>query len=211
MVKKPTPKAAKKELTLDRTWPYILTIGGVIGFVAAFELTLDKIALLNNPNFVPNCNLSPLISCGSVIKTHQAAVAGFPNSLMGIAGFAVVISIGMALLAGLRIENLKRWFWLGLQAGTILAIGLLTWLQYQSIFTIRALCPWCMVVWTVMLPIFWYTTLINLRTGIIKTPQSLKGFVAFIQKHHGDILFSWYALIILIILNHFWYYWKTLI
>jgi uncharacterized membrane protein len=203
--------ATKKPLTLDRTWPYILTIGGLIGFVAAFELTLDKIQLLMDPNFVPNCNLSPLISCGSVIKTHQAAVAGFPNSLMGIFGFAIVVTIGMALLAGLEQRQLKRWFWLGLETGTILAVGLLTWLQYQSIFTIRALCPWCMVVWSITIPIFWYTTLMNLRTGVIATPVSLEKFVAFLQRHHGDILFSWYAIIILIILNHFWYYWKTLI
>jgi uncharacterized membrane protein len=203
--------AKKPELTLERTWPWILTVGGLIGFVAAFELTLDKIKLLQNPNATLNCNLSPLVSCGSVIKTQQAAVAGFPNSLMGIAGFAVVITIGMALLAGLQPQKLQRWFWLGLQAGTILAIGLLTWLQYQSIFTIRALCPWCMVVWTVTLPIFWYTTLYNLRSGVIPTPNSLKRVVAFMQKHHGDILVLWYASIIFIILNHFWYYWKTII
>jgi uncharacterized membrane protein len=201
----------KPELTLQRTWPYILTIGGLIGFFASFELTLDKIKLLQNPGAVLNCNLSPLVSCGSVIKTNQAAVAGFPNSLMGIAGFAVVIAIGMALIAGLQPQKLKRWFWWGLQAGTILAIGLLTWLQYQSIFTIRALCPWCMVVWTVTLPIFWYSTLYNLRSGAIPTPKSLKGTAAFMQKHHGDILVLWYASIIFIILNHFWYYWKTLI
>jgi uncharacterized membrane protein len=69
----------KKELTLDRTWPYILTIGGLIGFVAAFVLTIEKIELLKNPNYVPTCNISPLISCGSVMKTHQAAIFGFPN------------------------------------------------------------------------------------------------------------------------------------
>ena len=201
----------KPGLTLERTWPYILTIGGIIGFLASFELTLDKIRLLENPKAALNCNLSPLVSCTSVIKTHQGAVAGFPNPLMGIAGFAVVIAIGMALIAGMQSQKIQRWFWWGLQAGTVLAIGFLTWLQYQSIFTIRALCPWCMVVWAITLPIFWYTTLYNLRSGVIPTPKSFKGVVAFMQKHHGDILVLWYISIIVIILDHFWYYWKTLI
>ncbi len=201
----------KKELTLDRTWPYILTIGGLIGFVAAFVLTIEKIELLKNPNYVPTCNISPLISCGSVMKTHQAAIFGFPNSLIGITGFAVVAAIGVMLLAGASYGKIQRWFWLGLQAGTIFGIGFVTWLQYQSIFTIKALCPYCMVVWTVMIPIFLYTTLYNLRTGVIKTPNSLKKVVAFAQRHHGDILVFWYVVIIGIILNHFWYYWKTII
>ena len=207
MVKKQT----KQALTLERTWPWILTIGGLVGFVAAFILSIEKIALLKDPNYVPTCNLSPLISCGSVMKTHQAAIFGFPNSIIGVAGFAIVTTIGVALLAGLQSGNLKRWFWLVLQAGTVFGVGFVTWLQFQSIFTIKALCPYCMVVWAVMIPIFLYTTLYNLRTGVIATPNSLKRFVAFLQRHHGDILFSWYAIIILIILNHFWYYWKTLI
>jgi uncharacterized membrane protein len=203
--------SSKNALTLERTWPYILTIGGLIGFVAAFVLTVEKIELFKNPNYVPTCNLSPLLSCGSVMKTHQAAAFGFPNSLIGMMGFAVVTTIGMILLAGVDASKVKRWFWLGLQAGTIFGIGFVTWLQYQSIFTIKALCPYCMVVWTVMIPIFLYTTLYNLRTGVIPTPGSLKKFVAFLQRHHGDILVVWYGLIIFIILNHFWYYWKTLI
>lgn len=208
MVKK-TP--TKKELALERTWPYILTIGGMVGFIAAFALTIEKFALLKDPSYVPSCNLSPLLSCGSVMKTEQASAFGFANSIIGLAGFAVVTTIGIMLFAGVDASKVKRWFWLGLQAGTIFGIGFITWLQYQSIFTIGALCPYCMVVWAVTIPIFVYTTLYNLRTGVIATPASCKRLVAFLQRHHGDILVVWFGLITLVILNHFWYYWKTLI
>lgn len=202
---------SKKELTLDRTWPYILAFGGLIGFVASFILTIEKFALLKDPNFVPSCNISPLLSCGSVMKTQQASAFGFANSLIGVAGFAIVMTIGMMLLSGVFDRKAKRWFWLGLQAGAIFGVGFITWLQYQSIFTIGALCPYCMVVWAVTIPIFWYTTLYNLRTGVIATPSKLKGLVGFLQRHHGDVLVAWYGIIFAIILNHFWYYWKTLI
>lgn len=206
-----TISMAKKDLTLDRTWPYILTIGGMIGFVASFILTIEKIALLKDPTFVPSCNLSPLLSCGPVMKTPQASAFGFANSLLGIAGFAIVTTIGMMLLASPHLAKMKRWFWLGLQTGTIFGIGFVTWLQFQSIYRIQTLCPYCMVVWSVTIPIFLYTTLYNLRTGVITTPASLKRLVAFAQRHHGDILVTWYGLIVFLILNHFWYYWKTLI
>lgn len=204
-------KTSKQPWTLERTFPWILTIGGVIGFFASFILTLDKMELLKDPNFVPNCNLSPLVSCSSVIKSQQSALFSFPNSLIGIAGFSVLITLGVLLLSGMKAKLIKRWVWLGLQLGTVLGIIFVHWLFYQSVFVIRNLCPYCMVVWVVTITLFWYTTLYNLRTGVIKTPNSLKRPAAFLEKHHGDIIFLWFLLIIGIILNHFWYYWKTLL
>ncbi len=197
-----------KDLTLHKTIAYILAVGGLIGFMAAFVLTVEKIHLIQDPSFKPSCNISPLLSCGSVMKTWQASVFRFPNSLIGVTGFAVVTTIGMALLAG---ATFKRWFWIGLQLGTVFGVGLIVWLQYQSIYSIGALCPYCMVVWSVMIPIFWYTTLYNLREGNIKTPEKLKKIVAFLQIHHGDVLVIWFVVIIGLILNRFWYYWSTLL
>lgn len=194
--------------TLIQTFPWILSIGGILGFFAAFILTVEKIELIINPNYVPTCNISPLISCGSVMNTWQASAFGFPNSLLGIAGFAIVATVGVALLAG---ATFKRWFWIGLQLGTVFGVVFVHWLFIQSVYRIEALCPYCMVVWAVTIPIFWYTTLYNLRTGNIPTPPRLKRLVAFLQRHQGDVLIIWYALIIGLILNHFWYYWSTLI
>jgi uncharacterized membrane protein len=127
--------------------------------------------------------------------------------MIGIAGFAIIATVGAGMLAG---AVFKRWFWLGLQAGVAFAVGFVTWLQFETIFRIQALCPYCMVVWAVTIPIFWYTTLYNLRAGNILTPARLKGAVAFVQRHHGDILLLWILIIVGVILNHFWYYWRTL-
>lgn len=201
----------KTPLTLDRTWPFILAIGGLIGLYASLEITLDKIRLLSNPAFVPNCDINPIISCGSVMNTPQASVFGIMNSLIGVAAFAVVMTIGFSLLAGAQHDKIKRWFWISLQVGTIFGLGFVHWLVFQTIYRIGALCPYCMVVWSVMIPIFWYTTLYNLRTGVVATPPKLKGLVAFLQKHHGDVMVVWFLAILTMILTHFWYYWKTLI
>jgi uncharacterized membrane protein len=197
-----------KSLTLQQSIGYILAICGLIGFFAAFTLTVEKMELIKNPNYIPTCNVSPLISCGSVMKTPEASIFGFANSLIGVMGFSVVTTIGMALIAGAKF---KRWFWLGLQLGTIFGIGFVHWLIYQSVFDIGKLCPYCIVVWSVMIPIFVYTTLYNLRFGNITVPAKLKSVNAFIQKHHGDIIIAWFVIIIGIILNRFWFYWKTLL
>jgi uncharacterized membrane protein len=201
-------KGKKLPWTLDRVLPYILIIGGIIGLAMAFIITQEKIQLLKDPNYVPPCSINPIISCGSVMKSSQAQVFGFANPFIGLAGFAVVITIGMAMLAGARF---KRWFWLGLEAGALFGVGFVHWLMFQSLYRIQALCPYCMVVWTVTICTFLYTTLYNIRFGHIMVPEKLKGVANFTQKHHGDILIAWYLIIAFLILNHFWYYWKTLI
>ncbi|HYF96601.1 MAG TPA: vitamin K epoxide reductase family protein [Patescibacteria group bacterium] len=188
--------------------PYLLTFGGITGFLASFVLAVEKIEIIKNPDFQPSCNINPILSCGSVMVTPQAEAFGFPNPFLGIAGFAVVSTIGIALLAGV---NFKRWFWLLVQAGLLFAVIFIHWLFFQTVYRIDALCPYCMVVWIVTIPLFWYTLLYNLRQGNIKTVKSLRPIVNFAQKHHGDILIVWYLIIAGLILNHFWYYWSTLI
>jgi uncharacterized membrane protein len=201
----------KHKWNLEKNYPWLLVIGGLLGLASSLVLTFDKIKIAQNPNYIPNCNFNPVISCGSVIKTWQASALGFPNSFMGITGFAVVLTIGMVLLAGLDAKSLKRWFWWGLNLGAFLGLLLVHWLMFQTTYRINALCPFCIVVWTVTIPIFWYTTLYSLRQGFIPTPARLKKFVAFLQHHHADILVLWFVIIIGLILNHFWYYWQTLL
>ncbi|MFE6867383.1 vitamin K epoxide reductase family protein [Kitasatospora sp. NPDC057692] len=192
----------------SRPFALLLVIGGAIGLFASAVLTLDKIRLLKDPSYVPNCNINPIISCGSIMRSDQAEAFGFPNSLLGLAGFAVVITVGAGLLAG---AAYRRWFWLGLQAGTVFGIGFVTWLMYQALYRIGALCPYCMVVWAAMIPLFWYTTLHNLRSGAIPVPRGLRPAVREAARYHWVVPALWYAVIALLILKRFWYYWSTLL
>ena len=200
--KKPQPR------TLTNILPYLLLLGGIIGVLCAGILTVEKIHLLKNPGAQLACDLNPIIACGSVINTPQASAFGFPNPLIGLVGFGIVATVGAGLLAG---AAFKRWFWLGLQAGVLFGVCFVAWLQFQSIYRIGALCPYCMVVWSVMIPLFWYTTLYNLREGHIKVPPKLKSAGTFVQRYHGEILFIWFLAIIGQIVVHFWYYWQTLL
>ena len=201
-------KREKKQLTLPRTLPWILLIGGIIGALCAAILTVEKMELLKHPDKPLACDINPIVACGSVINTDQAAAFGFPNPFIGLVGFGMIIAIGAALLAG---ATFKRWFWIGLQVGVTFGIAFVTWLQFQSIARISALCPFCMVVWSVMIPMFWYTTLYNIHEGHIRLPKRLRSTGEFLQRHHGDILVGWYLILIGIILHHFWYFWKTVL
>ncbi|RPE36066.1 vitamin K epoxide reductase family protein [Kitasatospora cineracea] len=202
-----TPTTAPRgPVGASRGYAWLLLIGGLIGLAASAVLTLDKLRLLENPAYQPSCNINPIISCGSVMRTAQASAFGFPNPLIGLAAFGALAAVGAGLLAG---AAHRRWFWLSLQAGTLLGLGFVAWLIDQTLYEIGALCPYCMVVWAVIITTFWYTTVHNLRTGTLPAPALLRRLAA--------LRFQWlvptaaYLVIALLILNRFWYYWQTLL
>jgi uncharacterized membrane protein len=153
----------------DRALGWLLTIGGAIGLFSAAKLIIEKINYLKNPGEALGCDLNAFVSCGGVINTDQAAVFGFPNPLLGVVGFAVVVTMGVLALSR---TPLPKFMWLGLQAGAVFGISLITWLQWQSLYEIGKLCPWCMVVWTVMIAIFVWLTARNLREYAPNNPVS---------------------------------------
>ena len=207
IVAKAVPKDSNKQWTLENILPWLLLVCGLVAMVASLLLSIEVFDRLKNPHYVPICNLNPILSCTSVADSPQSHLFGFPNYFIGIAGYAAVATIGIAMLAGAK---LKRWFWQLVEVGLILAIVFITWLQFETLYRIGALCIFCMIVWVTTMPAFWYATLYNLHSGHIKTPRKLAAVVAFIQRHHADILIFWYVVIIALILKRFWYYWSTL-
>lgn len=201
-------KSTKKQWTLQAVLPWLLIVAGIIALIASFELTIEKFNILKNPSYNPVCNINPIFSCKSVTNSGQAEVFGFPNQIIGIIGYSVVVTIGAALLAGAKF---KKWFWRALSSGMLLAVVFVHWMIFQALYRIGALCLFCMFAWATTIPMFWYVTLYNLREGNIKIPKRLKPAVGFAQKHHGDILLVWFLIIFALILKRFWYYWSSLI
>lgn len=195
-----------KNVSFKQVFPWVLTIGGVIGLVAASILTIEKIHLAANPNYIPSCSISPVVACSPVIGSWQASAFGFPNPFIGIAGFAMVWAVGMMLFAGAK--NLKKWFWWCFQAGTVFGLGFISWLMYQSLYDIGKLCIYCMVVWTVTIPIFWTTLAFNIREKSLKLPGRLNELVS---NHFGKAIALSYLLIIILIVTRFSDYFHSLI
>lgn len=191
-------------LTLQKAIPWILIVFGAIGLLCALILTYDKIQVLSNPNFKLGCDLNPVISCGSVLESDQAEAFGFPNPFIGIAGYAVIVTTGVVMLAGAG--KLKRWYWLGMQAGVTFGLAFVHWLFFQSVYNIGALCPYCMVVWAATITLFWYVTLYNIQIGHIKLKGALQKAADFARRHHLDILIFWLLIIAALTLKRFWYY-----
>lgn len=203
MTKNKEPKASVIVLV-----PYVLVIAATLGLLASFILTHDKILVLQNPNYDPACNINPILSCGSVMKTEQASLLGVPNTIFGLIGFTALLTFGVLLASGAKT---KRWVWLSAQVAATAGVIFMHYLFFQGVYRINAICPWCFVTWMATIPIFLYVTVFNLDQGHIKLPSKLSSTSSWIVKNHANLLLSWYTVIFLILLQHFWYYWQTLI
>jgi uncharacterized membrane protein len=140
--------------------PWILAIflilAGGAGWWAAFSLTLDKFLAYEHPDLKQGCDFSLLVQCTANLLSPEGSVFGFPNPVIGLGGFA-------ALLAGGRFA---RWFWIAFHIGIVGALAFVIFLIRQSVFHLGTLCPWCMVVWSATIPLFWAVTIHNLAEGV---------------------------------------------
>jgi uncharacterized membrane protein len=160
-----------------------LIVAGVIGWWAAFSLTIEKFHQLTNPGEGASCDFSVLVQCSKNLESWQGSAFGFPNPLLGVACWVAPVVVGVALLAGARFA---RWFWLLFWAGFIFAFGFVCWLISQSIFELATLCPWCLVTWSVTIPAFFAVTLHVLRIGAIPASERVQDV--------ADTLMGWVPL-----------------
>ena len=148
-----------------------LVIAGAVGWWAAFSLLSERLHLLADPTASASCDFSVLIQCGKNLTSWQGSLFGFPNPVLGIAGWVAPIVVGMAILAGARFA---RWFWWAFTAGMTLAFAFIVWLIVQSIFVLGTLCPWCMVTWVVTIPTYYAVLIHVLREGILPAPAGIR-------------------------------------
>jgi len=197
------PPSDESQVPAASAW-WVL-IAGMIGLVASATLTIEKIEILRNPAYVPSCNLNPILSCGSVMKTPQASALGFPNPLIGIAAFSVVTVTGLLAVTKVR---LPQWYWVGMTLGTLAAAGFVHWLIFQSLYRIGALCPYCMVVWVVTV------SLLVVVASIAFGPTGAERGNAIVRElYHWrwSIATLWFTAVFLMIVAQFWDYWSTLV
>jgi uncharacterized membrane protein len=183
----------------QRGWGLLLVVGSAIGFLAAMILTIDRFKLLTDPQTALVCDISPFVTCGPVMSSAAGALFGFPNPLLGIAGFAIAGTTGMVLLAGAR---LSRWYLIGFELGCLAAAVFITWLQTQSLYVIGALCIWCMCVWAVTIPIVVVTTARTLSAGAFGDGARRVGRA--IDDWKIAVIAIWYLLVITAIALRFY-------
>lgn len=162
-----------------------LKIVAIVGLIAAFALTVEKIHQLQFPDESASCDFSVLVQCGKNLESWQGSLLGFPNSLLGLIGWPVVLATAAGLWAGARYAN---WYWRAFNVVALAAFIFVIWLFSQSVFVLGTLCPWCMVTWLATIPLFWVTTFWTMKHGVWGQKAS----------RTGATLLSWSSIFILV-------------
>lgn len=193
--------APAAEVGASRGFALMLVVTGAAGLLASWVITLDKFRLLEDPGFTPGCSLNPVVSCGSIMKSEQAAVLGFPNPMLGLVSYAVVVAVGGGLLAGARY---RRWFWLALNAGALFGVAFCTWLQFQSLYRIGALCLWCCLAWVATIVLFCRVTRHTVEHRMLPAPAGLRDGL----REFGWLPpIAWTGIIGMLVLTRWWDFW----
>jgi uncharacterized membrane protein len=153
------------ENEIEKVWLHlarIFIVAGAIGWFASAALLVERVQSLKNPSKDLSCDISPFVSCGPLFDRWQASLFGFPNAILGVAGFVIPIVIGVGILAGARF---KPWFWRFVVIGMAVAWFFVTWLFTQSVYDIGVLCPYCLVVWLSAIPMWWTALIVTFING----------------------------------------------
>lgn len=113
---------------MSRTLRRVMTVLALVGLGLATYLTVIHYAGIN-----PACTAGQ--SCLKVQTSVWSKVAGVPVALLGLIGYVGILA---SLLAPDREES--RLATLGL---TLIGVGFSAYLTYRELFSIHAICEWC--------------------------------------------------------------------
>lgn len=178
-------KISAKELRIN----YILiVIFAALALLAAFELSVDKIRTLENPGVQLNCNINSVLNCASVMKSPQAELLGFPNSFIGMMGFAVLLFFGLSGLMGVRYNKAVLRL---LLAGGLAALIFAFWLFFESLYVIQILCPWCLLTTTSTTIAFGALLHISLRENVLNlSKHTNKKVQKWVDDGYTELVFA---------------------
>lgn len=166
-------------------------IAGLGGWVVSFLLYLEYIGQLSGTDAIITCSINPIVTCGPNLLSPAGNLLGFTNAIIGITLFTGPIYAGVTALAGP--QGMRPWFW---RVYTLFVLGAFAFvhvLAYRSIFEFGSLCPWCMVVWLVTIPLFWTVAGWTMREGLWGQPLRRVG--AFVLPWALPITVANYAAI----------------
>lgn len=180
----------------------IMLAAGLAALIAAFTLTLEKFHLYEDPNAILSCSINVVLNCSTVMQTWQSSVFGFPNMIIGLMAYAVVVTVALAGLVGVKFP---RWWLISANIGFLLGLIFSYWLFFQSLYAIEVLCPWCLIVTTATTLIFSSMLHYNLYHNVFTLSKKANGIAQrfLAGGFHQMIVLAWIALMVVLVLLKF--------
>ena len=178
----------------NRGYPWILLLGSMIGLIASVWQAADRVQMLKHPEAPLSCNLNPVIDCTGVLGNRWASLFGFPNAFIGIAVFAMLFMAGVLLVSDGKPSKAFSRLLLGI---SVILILFALWFFGTSLYVIGKVCIFCLFIWSVSVPIFWYG-LLNFWHTLPPKRVWLQKMQTFGERHRLEILLLVYAAMVLL-------------
>ncbi len=179
-----------------------MLVGALLSLLASLVLSTEAIHLAKNPNAELSCSVNAIINCASVMKYEDANFLGFPNSFLGLMAEPIVITVAIAGLWGVRFP---RAFMALAQVGYGFGLLFAYWLFFLSVFTIGALCPWCLLVTVTTTLVFMSLLRYNIReNNLFLSDKASSALQNFIKKDYDKLLTAvfLFAMIMLVLVKY---------
>jgi uncharacterized membrane protein len=176
----------------QRTIYGLIATGGAVGLVASFLETIEYQEILKNAHAQLVCNLNSVFSCGNVLNSWQSKIFDFPNSMLCMVFFTLMLSSGLIGLTGSVLVPKLR-LWLHGIATFFLCFAL--WFMWESTFRVHALCILCLFCLAGLFMLNWGWLRINIDILPISSHRRKQLHKAIAR---GTDTFAWLVLAILI-------------
>jgi uncharacterized membrane protein len=176
----------------------LICLFAVFGFMASFTLSVDKIAILQDPNQSLPCNISGLLNCGAVMRSPYASVNNIPWSFFGVAGYPAALLLGLFLIER---KKVSPWLAILTTLPAIGAFGLSTYFMWLSAYVIGVFCPWCILSAISSMNILFGLLSHHLANKNFGLPDDQAEFLArkIRGSWHVPVIFLWFLGIILLV------------
>ena len=160
---------------------------GTAGWIVSFLLYHEYIGQLTGGDPLISCSISPVVTCGPNLLSPGGNLLGFSNSIIGMVLFLGPIFAGVTALAAR--EGVRGWYWRVFALCVTGAFLLVHFFAYRSVFEYSSLCPWCVIIWLVTIPLFGTVIGWTLRAGVWGTGA--------VVVRVGGVILSWLPLLVL--------------
>lgn len=184
---------------LDKWYARLLTSGSLIGLVASLWQAAERVHMLKNPDAVLNCNINPVVDCSSVLNDKLSALFGFPNAFLGMVMFTILFVSGLLLLAGGKFNG---WYRHLVAAVSFILLCFSAWFFGVSLYIIGKVCIFCLFIWAMAVPIFWYGLLYWL-SSFTKPSKWQQSLMAFGNKYKIEPIITIYILMAILYMFRF--------
>jgi len=176
----------RRDLIRKEHWIFgVVAVFATVGLVCSLILSIDKLQLAEHPTTQLPCSLNAFLNCTTVMNTPEASLLGFPNSFIGMMAYAALLTVAVAYLFGAK---LPRNFMALAQLGVAVEIIFAYWLFFDSVFAIKVLCPFCLMVTFSSTMIFAAITRYNiLERNLYLSGKTQHAFEKWVSKDYDKM------------------------